>query len=346
VSKVATKTKSSGGSRLRRTDAAAAGINRRKRGRGFSFEDAEGTPITDEETLARIRDLTIPPAWKDVWICPDPNGHIQATGYDEAGRKQYRYHDRWDTRRAARKYAAMREFAAVLPKLRRSVRRDIELEGMPRERALAAAVRLLDLGFFRIGSEEYAETNESYGLATIRREHVHRDGEEIVFDFPAKSNQRRIQAIGDAAAIAALEAMRRRRGGPADLLAWKDGRRWRDVRSTDINEYIKDAIGTEFSAKDFRTWSGTVLAAAALAGEEKPASDSAAKRTIARAVKTVAAALGNTPAVCRRSYIDPRVFDRYRDGETIDLGRRVAAEGTMSERTRRRIEREVLDLID
>jgi DNA topoisomerase IB len=332
--------------RLRRSDSAAAGINRRKRGKGFSFEDAEGTSITDEETLRRIRDLAIPPAWKDVWICPDPNGHIQATGYDEAGRKQYRYHDRWDQRRANRKYAAMREFAAVLPKLRRAVRRDIEVEGMPRERALATAVRLLDLGFFRIGSEEYAEANESYGLATIRREHVHRDGEEIVFDFPAKSNQRRIQAIGDEAAITALEAMRRRRGGPADLLAWKEGRRWRDVRSDDINEYIKDAIGTEFSAKDFRTWSGTVLAAAALAGEEKPASDSAAKRTINRAVKTVAAALGNTPAVCRRSYIDPRVFDRYRDGETIDLGRRAAEQGTMSERTRQRIERQVLDLID
>jgi DNA topoisomerase IB len=333
-------------SRLRRSDSSGAGILRRKRGRGFSFEDGAGTKITDEETLGRIRDLAIPPAWKEVWICPDPNGHIQATGYDEAGRKQYRYHDRWDERRANRKYAAMREFAAVLPKLRRAVRRDIELEGMPRERALAAAVRLLDLGFFRIGSEEYAQTNESYGLATIRREHVHRDGEEIVFDFPAKSHQRRIQAIGDEAAIAALEAMRRRRGGPADLLAWKEGRRWRDVRSTDINEYIKDVIGTEFSAKDFRTWSGTVLAAAALAGEEEPASDSAAKRTINRAVKTVATALGNTPAVCRRSYIDPRIFDRYRDGETIDLGRRAAAAGTMSERTRQRIERQVLDLID
>jgi DNA topoisomerase IB len=240
----------------------------------------------------------------------------------------------------------MREFAAALPKLRRAVRRDIELEGMPRERALATAVRLLDLGFFRIGGEEYAESNESYGLATIRREHIHREGEEIVFDFPAKSHQRRIQAIGDAAAIAALETMRRRRGGPEDLLAWKEGRRWRDVRSADINEYIQEAIGSEFSAKDFRTWSGTVLAAAALAGEEEPASDSAAKRTINRAVKTVSTALGNTPAVCRRSYIDPRVFDRYRDGETIDLGRRVAAVGTMSERTRRRIERQVLELID
>jgi len=331
--------------RLHRSDSSAAGIHRRRRGRGFSFEDAEGTPITDEGTLERIRDLTIPPAWKDVWISPDPLGHIQATGFDEAGRKQYRYHDRWDLRRASRKYAAMREFAVALPKLRRAVRRDIELEGMPRERALATAVRLLDLGFFRIGGEEYAETNESYGLATIRREHVHREGEEIVFDFPAKSNQRRIQSIGDEGATAALEAMRRRRGGPEDLLAWKEGRRWRDVRSGDINDYIQDVLGDEYSAKDFRTWSGTVLAAAALAGEEKPASDAAAKRTIAAAVKTVATALGNTPAVCRRSYIDPRVFDRYRDGETIDLGRRVAAKGTMSERTRQRVERQVLDLI-
>jgi DNA topoisomerase I len=331
--------------RLRRSDPATAGILRRRRGKGFSFEDPEGTTITDAETLRRIRDLTIPPAWEEVWICPEPLGHIQATGYDQAGRKQYRYHDRWDERRASRKYTEMREFAAALPKLRRAVRRDIELDGMPRERALATAVRLLDLGFFRIGGEEYAEANESYGLATIRREHAHREGEEIVFDFPAKSGQRRIQAIGDAAAIGALETMRRRRGGPEDLLAWKDGRRWRDLRSTDINDYIQAAIGTDFSAKDFRTWSGTVLAAAALAGEEKPASDAAAKRTIAAAVTTVAAALGNTPAVCRRSYIDPRVFDRYRDGETIDLGRRVAAAGTMSERTRQRIERQVLELI-
>jgi DNA topoisomerase-1 len=332
--------------RLRRADCSAAGIHRRRRGRGFSFEDAKGTPITDEETLQRIRDLAIPPAWKDVWICLDPFGHIQATGYDEAGRKQYRYHDRWDIRRASQKYTKMREFAATLPKLRRVVRRDIALEGVPRERALATAVRLLDLGFFRIGSEEYAEANESYGLATIRREHVHREGEEIVFDFPAKSNQRRIQAIGDDQAITALEAMRRRRGGPADLLAWKEGSRWRDLRSGDINDYIHESIGEGFSAKDFRTWSGTVLAAAALAGEEKPASDAAAKRTVNRAVKTVAAALGNTPAVCRRSYIDPRVFDRYRDGETIDVGRRAASEGRMSERTRQRIEREVLELID
>ncbi len=330
--------------RLRRADCAAAGIHRVRRGRGFSYEDAGGRRIEDSETLDRIRELAIPPAWRDVWICTDPFGHIQATGYDEAGRKQYRYHDRWDLRRAARKYEEMRAFARALPGLRRAVKRDIKSDGMPRERALATAVRLLDLGFFRIGGERYAEENESFGLATLRREHVTaRDG-ELVFDFPAKSNQRRVQSIEDPAAIAAIETMRRRRGGPEDLLAFKDDRgRWRDVRSTDVNDYIQEYAGEGFSAKDFRTWAGTVLAAAALAGEPKPASKAAGKRTINAAVKEVSEALGNTPAVCRRSYIDPRVFDRYRDGETIDLG--ASANGRLSERRRNQIEKQVLELI-
>ncbi len=330
--------------RLRRADCAAAGIHRIGRGRGFSYEDAGGRRIEDEETLARIRELAIPPAWKEVWICTDPLGHIQATGYDVAGRKQYRYHDRWDLRRAARKYEEMREFARALPGLRRAVKRDIKAEGMPRERALATAVRLLDLGFFRIGGERYAEENESFGVATLRREHVSASDGELVFDFPAKSHQRRVQSIQDPDAIAAIEAMRRRRGGPEDLIAFKDDRgRWRDVRSTDVNDYIQEYAGEGFSAKDFRTWAGTVLAAAALAGEPKPASQAAAKRTINAAVKQVSEALGNTPAVCRRSYIDPRVFDRYRDGETIELG--AAADGRLSDRRRNRIEKQVLELI-
>ncbi len=331
--------------RLRRADCSGAGIHRRGRGKGFSYEDADGATVDDEETLARIRDLVIPPAWQEVWICPDPMGHIQATGFDAAGRKQYRYHDRWAQRRTVAKYEQMREFAAALPKLRRAVRRDIALEGMPRERALATAVRLLDLGFFRIGGEEYAETNESFGVATVRREHVTRDGDELVFDFPAKSGQRRVQSIRDPEAITALEFMRHRRGGPDDLLAYKEKRTWHDIRSDSVNGYIQEVIGEEFSAKDFRTWSGTVLAAAALAGEPKPTSEAATKRTVAAAVKTVAEALGNTPAVCRRSYIDPRVFDRYRNGETIDLGRRAAEAGTMSERTRIKIEKAVLELV-
>ncbi|HEV7482539.1 MAG TPA: DNA topoisomerase IB [Solirubrobacterales bacterium] len=334
---------SSARGRLRRSDCAGAGIRRRRRGRGFSFEDAGGTRIEDEETLARIRELAIPPAWEEVWICPDPLGHIQATGHDVAGRKQYRYHDRWERRRAARKYEETREFARLLPRLRRTVTRDIALEGMPRERALACAVRLLDLGFFRVGGEEYAETNESYGIATLLREHVSVSDGEMVFDFPAKSGQRRVQSIRDPAAITAVETMRRRRSGPDDLLSYREGGSWHDVRSTDVNAYIQDAIGEGFSAKDFRTWSGTVLAAAALAGEPKPKSDAAAKRTISAAVKSVAAALGNTPAVCRRSYIDPRVFDRYRDGVTIEVG--LSRGGELTQRRRIRIERAVLDLV-
>lgn len=333
----------SSGRRLRRCDCAGPGIHRRRRGRGFSFEDARGRRITDEETLERIRELAIPPAWEEVWICADPFGHIQATGFDAAGRKQYRYHDRWELRRAARKYEETREFARQLPKLRRAVSRDLGLEGMPRERALACAVRLLDLGFFRVGGEEYAETNESYGLATIQRQHVALQGEEMVFDFPAKSGQRRVQSVRDPDAIAAVETMRRRRSGPEDLLAYREKGGWQDVRSTDVNAYIQEAIGVGFSAKDFRTWSGTVLAAAALAGEPRPKSEAAAKRTIVAAVGSVAAALGNTPAVCRRSYIDPRVFDRYRDGVTVEVG--LSREGEMTPRRRARIERAVLELI-
>jgi DNA topoisomerase IB len=329
--------------RLRRADCAAAGIQRRRRGRGFSYEEADGRRIEDEETLERIRELAIPPAWEEVWICADPLGHIQATGLDAAGRKQYRYHDRWEQRRAARKYEAMREFARHLPGLRRAVSRDLALEGMPRERALACAVRLLDLGFFRVGGEEYAETNESYGLATIQRRHVAVKDGEMVFDFPAKSGQRRVQSIRDPDAIAAVEAMRRRRGGPDDLLAYREDGSWRDVRSTDVNAYIQEKIGEGFSAKDFRTWSGTVLAAAALAGEPRPKSEAAAKRTILAAVESVAAALGNTPAVCRRSYIDPRVFDRYRDGVTIELG--ISRNGELTPRRRARIEHRVLELV-
>jgi DNA topoisomerase I len=331
------------GGRLRRSDCSAAGIHRCRRGRGFSFEDPQGQRIDDQETLERIRELAIPPAWEQVWVCADPLGHIQATGFDAAGRKQYRYHDRWELRRAARKYEGAREFARQLPRLRRAVGRDLALDGMPRARALACAVRLLDLGFFRVGGEEYAEANESYGLATIRREHVTVRGGEMVFDFPAKSGQRRVQSIRDPAAIAAVEAMRGRRSGPADLLAYREDEDWRDVRSTDINAYIQEKLGDGFSAKDFRTWSGTVLAAAALAGEPAPKSEAAARRTIAAAVESVAATLGNTAAVCRRSYIDPRVFDRYRDGVTIAVG--LSRDGEMTPRRRARIERSVLELV-
>jgi DNA topoisomerase-1 len=242
--------------RLRRSDCSAAGIGRVRRGRGFGFVDADGERVSDDETIERIAELAIPPAWGDVWVCPDPLGHIQATGVDDAGRKQYLYHQGWQRRAAARKFEAAREFGRTLPKLRRAARTDLKREGAPRERALACAVTLLDLGFFRVGGERYAEENESFGLATLLREHLTIADGEAVFDFPAKSGQRRVQSVGDEGVIEALEAMRRRRSGPDDLLVYKERGRWQDVRSEDINEYIQEKAGEEFSAKDFRTWHG------------------------------------------------------------------------------------------
>ncbi len=330
--------------RLRRSDCSGPGIERRRHGRGFTYLDPEGGRVADEDTLERVRELAIPPAWREVWICSDPLGHIQATGLDEAGRKQYLYHDRWQWRAAQKKFESMREFAAALPGLRRAVTRDLAQKGMPRERALACAVRLLDLGFFRIGGEEYAETNESYGVATVLREHVSVEGEEVVFDFPAKSGQRRVQSVRDPAVKAAIEAMRRRRSGPDDLLVFREDGAWRDVRSEDVNAYLQAKAGEAFSAKDFRTWHGTVLAAVELAREEPPASKGGGERAIRAAIKRVAERLGNTPAVCRSSYIDPRVLDRFRDGKTLDLPR-LGPEDSVTPRQQGQIERRVLELI-
>ncbi len=330
--------------RLRRSDCSGKGIARLRAGRGFTYRDADGERVGDRETLARIRELAIPPAWREVWICPDPLGHLQATGVDAAGRKQYLYHERWTRRRSQRKFETAREFAAKLPKLRRAVTADLRRQGMPRERALACAVRLLDLGFFRVGGEVYAEENESFGLATVRREHVRVGREEVVFDFPAKSGQRRVQSIRDPAARRAIATMRRRRSGPEDLLAWRgeDGE-WRDVRSEDVNDYIQAKIGERFSAKDFRTWHGTVLAAVELAGVPKPASEAAAKRAVGTAVERVAEALGNTPAVCRRSYVDPRLIERFHDGETLSPA--VLPNGRISAKARSRLEAAVRSLV-
>ncbi len=329
--------------RLRRSDCSGEGIVRHRFGRGFGYRDADGERVDDAETLERIRELAIPPAWEEVWICPDPLGHIQATGVDAAGRKQYLYHERWQQRQAERKFETVRRFAAALPRLRRAVTADLRRQGMPRERALACAVRLLDLGFFRIGGEVYAEENASFGLATVLREHVSVKDGEVVFDFPAKSGQRRMHSIRDSAIRRAIETMRRRRSGPDDLLVWRENGEWRDVRSDDINAYIQEKIGEDFSAKDFRTWHGTVLAAVELAGESKPASEAAAKRAISAAVDRVAEALGNTPAVCRRSYIDPRAIERFREGETINPAASVGER--MTARARAKLEREVRRLV-
>jgi DNA topoisomerase I len=334
--------------RIRRVDCSGPGIRRRRRGRSFSYEDPAGEAVTDPEVLARIRALAIPPAWKDVWICPIPTGHLQAVGTDAAGRRQYLYHEAWRTRRDQAKFDHMLEFAHALPRLRERAAEHLAADGLDRERVLACATRLLDRGFFRMGTEGYAEQNQTYGLATIQKRHVRLDGDLITFDYAAKSGKRRLQSVLDPPVREVVAQLKRRRGGP-DLLAYKRGRAWVDVRSDDINDYIKEQTGGDFTAKDFRTWTATVLAAVAMASSFPQArSRTARARAISRAVQEVANYLGNTPAVCRASYIDPRVFDRYRSGLTIagaleQLGQ-IDEEGEPAHQGP--IEEAVLDLIE
>ena len=333
--------------RLKRADCSGPGIRRRRRGKGFEYLDEDGRRVTQPSVLERIRELAIPPAWEDVWVCPWPMGHIQATGTDTAGRKQYRYHDKWRERRDAQKFEEMIDFARALPRLRERVAKDIRRRGMPRDKVLAAAMRLLDRGFFRIGSENYAEENETYGIATMGKRHVTISGDQVTFDYEAKGGQRRVQAIDDRELARLVRSLKKRRGGGEELLAYKEGGRWVDVKSADINTYLKEATGGDFSAKDFRTWSGTVLAAVALAvAGMASGTKTARKRAKSRAVKEVARYLGNTPAVCRASYIDPRVFDRFDGGITIGGALPELVEDTAPwPDVQRAVEEAVLDLI-
>jgi DNA topoisomerase I len=313
--------------RLRRSDFDAPGIGRRRRGRGFSYHWANGDLVTDPEITGRIAELAIPPAWTDVWICPWPHGHVQAIGTDGAGRRQYRYHDAWRIQRDKQKFERVLEFGRSLPMLRTTVAADLCTGGAGRSRVLAGAVRLLDLGFFRIGGEQYAQENETFGIATVRKEHVALRNGVVTFDYPAKGSIQRVVTVADPATFELVQALRRRRGGGENLLAYKDGGRWRNAKSDDVNAYIREAAGGEYSAKDFRTWSATVLAAVELASStsEGPLSKSARQKASRRAVAAVAEHLGNTPAVCRASYIDPKILDRFEHGLTVaavlaDLG--------------------------
>jgi DNA topoisomerase I len=309
---------------LRRSNCAAPGILRQRRGRSFEYLDPDGKRIGDPEVLERIAELVIPPGWRDVWICMDPRGHLQATGVDAAGRKQYLYHARWRAHRDRHKFDSMLAFGAALPRLRRGVARDLKVDGakqsrmeqLTESRVLACAIRLLDLGFFRIGSEDYAERNESYGLTTMLREHVTVGARQVIFDFPAKSGQRRVQAIADPEALAMLAALKRRHTG-SQLLAYRATDVWRELTAEEVNAYLKRTSGGPFTAKDFRTWNATVLAAIALASADGARGRAAREREVKQAIKTVAAYLGNTPAVCRASYVDPRAIDRFHAGVTI-----------------------------
>ena len=287
-----------------------------RRGRGFSYTDETGARVSDPEVVARISELAIPPAWTDVWICADELGHIQAVGTDAAGRRQYLYHQAWRERRDREKFERLPEFAAKLPAARRALAHDLELPGLVRERVLACAVRLLDVGLFRVGGEDYAEENESFGIATLERRHVRVSGGAIEFEYEAKGGIERKHKVQDDLVLPTVLALRRRRAGPDDpLLAYRTGEGgWRDVTSAEINDRIKELVGSDHSAKDFRTWNATVLAATLLAVRADAKRREAAVREV---IDEVARHLGNTPAVCRDSYIDPRVFSRFRRRKTI-----------------------------
>jgi DNA topoisomerase IB len=280
-----------------------------------SFLDCDGRPITDPVELARLRHLMIPPAWREVWICPHPTGHIQATGIDAAGRKQYLYHPAWRVKRDEAKFDHVLEVAARLPALRERVEHDLRGRGLVRERVLATVVRLLDMGMFRVGSDQYAAGDDpTFGVATLRPEHARARGGCVVLEFPAKGGIPQVRRVEDADVCGVLRDLRARRRAMERLFGYWDGRQWHDVHSDEINAYLREACGGEMSAKDFRTWHATVRAATLLAGIGAQRAAAQRKRTVAGVMREVAALLGNTPTVARTSYVDRRVVDLYHDG--------------------------------
>ncbi|MET8364317.1 DNA topoisomerase IB [Micromonospora sp. NPDC005194] len=324
--------------RLRRSDPGRPGYGRRRRGKGWTFVDPGGAVVRDPATLARLRELVIPPAWQDVWIAPHANGHIQATGIDAAGRKQYVYHPVWREKQDAAKFDHMLEVARRLPGLRDRVGQDLGGRGLGRDRVLATVTRLLDMGMFRVGSDQYAAGDDpTFGVSTLRPEHARRRGGCVVFEFPAKGGIEQVRRIEDPELCEVLVNLRRRRRRADRLFGYWDGREWRDVRSDEVNGYLRDASGGEMTAKDFRTWHATVLAAAELAAADPARSATARRRAVAAVMRAVAELLGNTPTVARTSYVDPRVVDLYHDGVVapVDPGA-----------PREEIERVVLDLLE
>jgi DNA topoisomerase-1 len=289
------------------------GIARLKSGAGFTYRDAHGRTIRDARELDRIRALVIPPAWTNVWICPDPRGHIQATGRDQRGRKQYRYHPDWRASRDTHKYGRVAAFGRALPRLRKQVELDLGRRGLPREKVLAAVVRLLEVTLIRVGNTEYAKTNKSFGLTTMQKRHVKVSGAGAVFEFRGKSGKSHRTGFHDRRLVRIVRACQDLRG--QRLFKFRDEHgELRPVESTDINDYLRAATGQDFTAKDFRTWAGTLSAARALAMQPPPESPTHAKRSVAACVKAVSGLLGNTPAVCRAAYVHPLILDAYTEG--------------------------------
>lgn len=294
------------------------GFIRRRSGRGFTYRDPRGHTIRDRRHLRRIRALAIPPAWTDVWICPVSNGHIQATGRDARGRKQYRYHPRWREVRDEAKYHRMLEFGRALPGLRRQVEADMRRRGLPREKVLAALVRLLEASLIRVGNEEYARANKTFGLTTLQDRHVDVAPTKMEFRFRGKTGKTVELTVRDRRLARVVKSCQDLPGQELFQYVDETGEQ-HAIRSQDVNEYLRDITGEEFSAKDFRTWAGTVLAAFALQEFESVDSKAAAKRNVTRAIERVAARLGNTTAICRKCYVHPEVVNAYMEGSLAEL---------------------------
>ena len=300
---------------LNRSDPRVPGLTRMRAGSGFGYLDLAGAEVSDASTLERIRALAIPPAWTNVWISPDPLGHIQATGVDSRGRVQYRYHQMWREQRDEQKFAHMLRFAAALPGLRDATLRDLRHRGLDRGRVAAGAVRLIDLGLFRIGGERYAELDHHYGAVTLEKQHVivHRNG--LQFDYTAKEGKHRTVTVADAAVLPTVRALAHTSNGLPALFCFQDARAaWHPLHSHDVSAYIADSSGGHFTAKEFRTWNATVLMALALASTGPPESEAAARKAVNAGVRAVATWLGDTPTVARSAYIDPRLISRYSTG--------------------------------
>ena len=314
---------------LRYVSDAVPGITRRRAGKGFSYRDPEGNTIDDKKILARIKALAIPPAWTDVWICPFENGHIQAIGFDARGRKQYRYHATWRQTRDANKYEHMIAFANALPKIRRAVARDLKQRGLPRTKVLAAIVQLLEKTLIRVGNEEYARNNKSFGLTTMRNRHAKIKGATVHFDFKGKSGVHHEIDLTDQKLVRVISKLQDLPG--QELFQYKDETgEIASAGSSDVNAYLQQITGEEFTAKDFRTWSGTVLATIALQEFESFKTQKEAKHNVVCAIKTVAAQLGNTPAVCRKCYVHPAILESYLDESLAQML------GDHSEKTKKR----------
>ncbi|MCU1280219.1 MAG: topoisomerase, partial [bacterium] len=294
----------------------APGLRRRRAGKSFRYLDSDGKRVREERTLARIQKLAIPPAWTDVWICTSPNGHLQATGRDARGRKQYRYHARWREKRDETKYDKMLLFGLALQGIRARVEKDLKRPGLPREKVLATVVRLLETTLIRVGNEEYARANRSFGLTTLRNRHVDVDGAELRFEFRGKSGIKHTVAVQDRRLARVVRRCQDLPGHELFQYVDDDGQR-RPIDSQDVNDYLKSITGQDITAKDFRTWNGTVLAAEALRAATRSGPRGRSARVVTRCIDTVAQRLGNTKTVCRKCYVHPAVIDAYLDG-TLD----------------------------